>query len=121
MNVWRRAGVRTVRVLGFAAFFGAEFLRSNATVAWEILTPGDRLAPAVLRVPLRSRTPREVACLVALVTLTPGTLALRVDGDPPVLALHGMHARDVEAFRAKVTDLEERMLAALRPVGGDGR
>ncbi len=115
----RRAVVRGYRIAAFAVSFTAAFLRANAVVAWEILTPGHGIAPAIVRLPLRCQTPFEIASMISLVTLTPGTLALALRGDPPVLAVHGMHAADVEAFRAQLHGLEDRMLAAIRPVGDD--
>jgi multicomponent Na+:H+ antiporter subunit E len=117
MSLPRRAAVRTGRVLRFVLWFGWQFLRSNAAVAWEILTPGQQLEPAVVELELRCRTPLEIALMAGLVTLTPGTLALSTREDPPRMAVHGMHAGDVDAFRAQLRELEDRMLAALRPVG----
>lgn len=115
----RRAVLRGYRIAAFAVWFTAEFLRANAVVAWEILTPGHGVAPAIVTLPLRSRTPFEIASMICLVTLTPGTLALNLRGDPPALAVHGMHASDVEAFRTRLRDLEDRMLTAIRPVDDD--
>ncbi len=112
----RRVAVRGYRIAAFVVYFGFRFLRANAVVVGEILRPGHRLAPAIVELPLRCRTPLEIASLASLVTLTPGTLALSVREDPPTLAVHGMHAGDVEAFREGLRDLESRMLAAWRPV-----
>jgi multicomponent Na+:H+ antiporter subunit E len=110
-----RAVRRTGRALSFAGWFGGQFLRANAAVAREILTPGQGLAPVIVQVELRCRTPLEIASLIALITLTPGTMALTLREDPPRLAVHGMHAADVEAFRGQLRELEDRLLAVLRP------
>lgn len=112
-RAWRRAG----RIASFLAWFTAEFLRANAVVIRDILSPGDRIDPAIVEIPLRSRTALELATTTSLVTLTPGTLALSLThGDPVRLCVHGMHAPDTAAFRAELHELEERLLAALRPV-----
>lgn len=115
----------------FVAAYSRDFLRANAQVVREVLTPGSGVAPAVLRVPLRSRTPFEVATLAALVGLTPGSVVLAVDdpaaavpspGDPRVdlgngglsMTVHAMNAHDLEAERAALRRLEDRLLAVLR-------
>ncbi len=115
----RRTVLRGRAIASFALWFTGEFLRANVVVVREIMTPGHGVAPAIVEVPLRCRTPLEIASMASLMTLTPGTLALSLHEDPPRLTLHGMHADDVDAFRRQIHDLEDRLLAALRPVGRD--
>jgi multicomponent Na+:H+ antiporter subunit E len=112
----RRAALRSVRVIGFALYFGREFLVSNLVVLREILALRGRATPAVIEVRLRSRSTLEVVSLANLLTLTPGTLVLELATDPPTLYVHGMFAADPDAFVAQIHALEDRMLAALRPV-----
>ncbi|GIJ25326.1 hypothetical protein Vqi01_04880 [Micromonospora qiuiae] len=112
----RRTVVRTGRVLRFVGYFAVRLLQANLVVAWEILTPGCRLCPAVVRVPLRAVTEGEIAAVTLAVSLTPGTLALAVHRDPVALSVHGMYAADPVAFRRKVAELERWVLAAVRPV-----
>ncbi len=109
---------RIGRLFGFAGYYLWQMVVANAVVARELITPRLRIEPGIVALPLRSRRPREVALLVGLITLTPGTLVLRISdladsSQPPVLHVHGLHARDPEAFRRSLHDLEDRMLAAL--------
>ncbi|ADB75548.1 Na+/H+ antiporter subunit E [Geodermatophilus obscurus] len=110
----RRALLRSRRVAAFAGNYLLRFLRANYEVAKEIVTPGDGLAPAIVEVPLRSRTRFEIASYISLVSLSPGTVALALSEDRSRLAVHGMHAGDPEHFRADLRALEEQMLAAWR-------
>jgi len=103
-----RAGLRTTRIASFVGRYVPAFLKANAVVAWEILTPGDGLEPAVVELRLRSRSRFGIASFTALVTLTPGTLAIAAQADPPRLTVHGMRAGDPEEFRAGLHDLEVR-------------
>lgn len=112
-----RAVVRSWRIAAFLSYFSFEFLKSNALVLWEILTPGTGTAPAVVEVPLHGRTRVEVVSIANLVTLTPGTLSLEVVLDPPIIYVHGMFVHDPVEFVAQVHRMEARLLAALRPVG----
>lgn len=116
-HLLRRLVVRTWRVVRFVGYFGWQFLVSNATVLWEIITPGTAVSPAIIAVPLASRRRVEIVSIANLVTLTPGTLTVELVRDPPVLYVHGMFVRDPGGVRADLARLETMMLAALRPVG----
>ena len=111
----RRALVRSRRAVTFLGAYLARFLRSNVQVAAEIISPGSGLAPAVVVVPLRSRTPGEIATYMSLINLSPGTMTLAISEDRRHLTVHGMHAGDAEVFRAEMRELEDMMLAAWRP------
>lgn len=112
----RRVLVRAWRIAHFVVYFTGLFLLSNLQVLWEVLTPGRGTAPAIIAVPLRCRTRTEIVSFANLVTLTPGTLVLEIVRDPPVLYLHGMFFHDVDAVVADLRRLEDRLLAAMRPV-----
>ncbi|AOT62171.1 MULTISPECIES: Na+/H+ antiporter subunit E [Streptomyces] len=111
----RRAAAVCGRAVPFLLYYGRYFLHANAVVAWEIVSPGSRLAPVITRLPLRSRTPWEIAALAHLVSLAPGTLVLEARTAPPELLVHGMHAEDPRRFLATLRDLEDRLLAVVRP------
>lgn len=107
----------------FLAVYAKEFVVANAQVVAEVLTPGSGVRPALLRVPLRSRTDAEVATFVALVGLTPGTAVLEVlrtggaDGGGAAgveLLVHAMDAPDLDAQRRDLQRLEGLLLAAWR-------
>lgn len=116
-----RTAIRSWRIARFAAYFGYEFLKSNALVLWEIVTPTTHATPALLKVPVRSRSMVEIVSIGNLVNLTPGTLTIELTLDPPTLYVHGMFVRDPEAFTADLLRLEQQMLAAMRPVTGGDR
>jgi multicomponent Na+:H+ antiporter subunit E len=113
----RRVLLRSRRVGSFAGAYLLRFLQANYQVAREIVTPGDGLAPAIVEVRLSSRTRFEIASYMSLISLTPGTVALALSEDRSRLVVHGMHAADPDAFRADLRGLEDKMLAAWRPVG----
>lgn len=118
IGLLRRTGVRSYRILRFFVSFCYDLVESNIVVTWEIITPRSGIAPAIIRLPVRCRTPAELTAFVAAVTLTPGTLVLEVDEDAesPAIYVHGMHALDLEGFRRSLRRLEYVLLAAMRPV-----
>lgn len=111
---------RIERLSRFAVWFAGRLVVANAVVAREILTPGSRLAPGIVDLELRCRTTAEIVALANLIILTPGTLTVDIGRDPPTLYVHGMHAADAGAFREQLRDLEDRLLAVVRPEAAPG-
>lgn len=111
-----RAVTRAGRILGFIGYYLMEFLRSNAMVLIEIFRFRPRARPAVLTVPLRGTRQVEIVSLASLIALTPGSLTIEVQPEPPTLYVHGMFAADPAEFVADLHTMEDRLLAAMRPV-----
>lgn len=109
------------RAVAFLAHYARTFLHDTLVVAWEIITPGSGLAPAIVELRPRGRTPAQRACLAHLITLTPGTLVVEVLDQPPAMLVHGMHAANTDLFRTQLADLDGRLMRVLRPIGEDDR
>ena len=105
---------RLARLLSFAGYFLGKLVRANLEVTRDLLTPGSRLAPGIVRYEMRSRTSAEVSVFTDLVTMTPGTLVLTVTDGPPTAYVHGMYASDPEELRQELRGLEDRLLHAWR-------
>jgi multicomponent Na+:H+ antiporter subunit E len=107
-----------LRRLGRVLVFGGYFLRLLVVANWQVvadvLTPGSRLQPGIVALPLRCRSAGEITLLSDLITLTPGTLTIDVSDELDVMYVHGMYAPDADEFRAELADLETRMLHAVR-------
>lgn len=113
---------RLLAVLGLLAWSVVAVVTASLQVARDVIVPSSRIAPVVLVVPLRCRTPLETATLSGLITLTPGTLTVGITDDPPTLWVHGVYGTDPEALRRELVSLETRVLRALRhpePVPAD--
>lgn len=84
---------------------------SNVAMAREILTGGRRIEAGVVACPLRVDSDGIATFLTNVLTLSPGTLPLEVDHDPPVLYVHVLHMADREKIVATVRRLEELAVA----------
>lgn len=88
----RPAPVRLRRPLVMARLFFRvvlEMLRSNAEVAWAILTRRSRdIRSGFVLIPLELRDPNGLAVLAMIVTFTPGTAWAQLSADNRVLLLH---------------------------------
>jgi multicomponent Na+:H+ antiporter subunit E len=101
-------------VLAFLAVFVWELAIANVRVAREVLTPGLALEPGIVRVPTADLDDVEMLMLANALTMTPGTLALEVDETTRDLYVHGLFARDREAFVTDVHRIERLLLRAVR-------
>lgn len=89
----------------------ADIVRSNAAVAWVILTHGN--SPRVagfLRVPLKLRDHTALAFLSIILTATPGTVWLEFDEEAGELLLHVLDLVDEEQWIDLITKRYERRL-----------
>ena len=108
---------KMVQVLELFVFVLWELILANLRVAYDVLTPGYRMQPGVVAIPLDARTDVEITLLANLITLTPGTLSLDVSSDRRVLYIHIMYLDndDLAEVRRKIkTGFERRVLEVLR-------
>lgn len=110
--------VKPIPMLRFLAIFGASVLRANVIVAWEVLTPRNRIREAIIGVPLRTDHPVVVTVVNHAVNLAPGTMVVDIDDDPTVVYVHVLHLEDPADVHAEVRQLETLTLAAfgLEPI-----
>jgi multicomponent Na+:H+ antiporter subunit E len=103
------------KVASFLVYFLVELVTANLRVAYEVLTPRQRMQPAIVAIPLDLRRDFEITLLANLITLTPGTLSLDVSSDKRVLYVHSMYVKDkdVEAFRREIKNGFERRVKEL--------
>ena len=86
----------TWRLLGYWVWLAREIVKSSLQVSYAVLTPGLQIEPTVAEVDAKSRHPVDIATLGNCITLTPGTLTMRIrDGRLLVHALTREGAEDV--------------------------
>lgn len=105
--------VRLERGLGFVAWYALAVLEASRDVARIALRREVAPSPAVVAVKLASRDERLVTLVAALVTLTPGTLALDYDPETGEVFVHALNAATGDEVRQAVAELEGRLLAWL--------
>lgn len=107
--------VRPIAALAFIGYFLRLLVVASAIVAWEVVTPQNRIHQGIIRVPVRTDSPGLATVLANAISLTPGTVTLEVARDPMVLYVHVLHLRAVEDVRADLRRLEERAMRAFHP------
>jgi multicomponent Na+:H+ antiporter subunit E len=110
-----RPFLKLYRSADLLLFLVWELVLSNLRIAYDVLTPTHHMRPAIVGIPLDAKTDAEITLLANLITLTPGTLSLRVAGDRSVLYIHAMYVPDREQLIAEIKHgFERRVLDLLR-------
>jgi len=91
-------------------YFTIEIFKASFQVAWDIITPKNKMEAGVIAVPLDVRTNLEITVLSSLISLTPGTLCIDISEDRSHLFVHAMyiHHGDVERLKQELKDGFER-------------
>lgn len=105
----RIAPLSTVYFVGFVL---AKLVEANLIVAWEIVTPRNRIQTGVVAVPLRTESNLAMMVVANVITLTPGTVTIDVDGSPPILYVNVLHLHDLDEVRADLLRIEELSVRA---------
>ncbi len=116
---WRAGtvAIRPVRAARFAGHFLVKLVESSVVVAHTVVAPRGRIHTSIVAVPLRSGSDAMLTLVADAVNLTPGTLVLEVERDPPTLYLHALDGRDAARLRRSVHRLEALAIDAF----GDSR
>ncbi len=113
--------VRPVPLLKFVRTSLVAIIRANLYVAWEVVTPNDRVNEGVVAVELESNHPVVITLVSHAIILAPGTMVIDIDlGDDDAatkLYVHVLHLRSVEQIRQEVLQLEALALAAVFDAG----
>lgn len=111
----RQGRIRPWPALRFAVYFMWKLVEASAIVAWEVVTPHNRINEGIVAVPIQGVSDALVTVVANAISLTPGTLTLEVDEDPAVLYVHVLHLHDIEAVRRDIQRLERMAIAAFGP------
>ncbi len=116
----RRVGATRYVVRPFAAarliiVFAVQLLGSSVLIAREIVSRRSRIRTGIVACPLRSGSHRLTTALVNIVALTPGTMPVELQLDPPVLYVHVLLLDDVHRVRDDIARLEALIAAAYGP------
>jgi len=114
-SIDRPRGLRLAGIPRFTLSYLGLLARSNARIAWEILTPSNEgIREAVVAVPLSVRSLSAALLVANAISYTPGTLSIELTVDPMVLYVHVLH---FESTDATITDVRgiEGMVARVLP------
>ncbi|WP_269539455.1 Na+/H+ antiporter subunit E [Cerasicoccus fimbriatus] len=95
----------------FVLVYLREVIKSNLSVAMDVLTPSHRMKPAKVELFVGDLSERQLLAYTNLITMTPGTLSLDVSPDRQKLLIHAMYVDSPEAVvREMESTLKERIV-----------
>lgn len=107
---------RALALLRFTLHFARLFVAANFSVAKTVLFRSrDRLHPNFLTYDVAGLTPGEILLLTYCITLTPGTISIRIDDEFNTLIIHALDAQNTDDIRHSIDhDLKQPILAFTR-------
>ncbi|MNE50148.1 Na(+)/H(+) antiporter subunit E [compost metagenome] len=97
-------------ILKLAALLLRELVVSSYVVVKAVLRPNLNIRPAILMYTTELKADWEVAVLITLLCLTPGSVVLEVSKDNRTLYIHAMDIKDAEQFRDNIRNTFERAI-----------
>lgn len=94
------------RIIGLGLFYLKALVISSLQVAHDIITPKSYMNPGVIALSMECKTDLEIALLGNFITLTPGTLSIKVSEDRSTLYVHALFLEDGDVDKTE-KDLKE--------------
>ncbi|WP_037082948.1 Na+/H+ antiporter subunit E [Pseudoxanthomonas sp. J35] len=92
-----------------------DIVRSNITVALQVLGPEREIHPGFIWVPLDIRNIHGIAVLTSIITLTPGTVSSALSDDRRYLLVHVLNLADADEVVAQIKTRYEKPLMEIFP------
>jgi multicomponent Na+:H+ antiporter subunit E len=87
-----------------------ELVVSSYVVVKAVLRPEPNIRPAILKYTTELKSDWEVATLITILCLTPGSVVLEVSDDNRTLYIHSMDVDDPAQFRANIRETFEHAI-----------
>ena len=92
-----------------------DIVRSNITVALQVLGPEAKIRPGFIWVPLDIANIHGIAALTSIITLTPGTVSSALSDDRRYLLVHVLNLDDAERVVRQIKTRYEAPLMEIFP------
>jgi multicomponent Na+:H+ antiporter subunit E len=107
-----RARISPFHLLKFIVYVLFKLVQSNLVLAWEIVTPRNKINSGILAIQLRTESALSMAVVANVITLTPGTMTLESKGSPATLYVNVLHLHDLEQVRKELLYIEDLSVRA---------
>lgn len=93
----------------FASFFYA-LVESNLILAYDILTPGLGGNSDIILFDLKTDKNLHLFFLTCMITMTPGTLCLKIDDNRKKLHIHSLYCDNPDEIKASIAKWEKLIM-----------
>lgn len=110
--------VNPIRTVTYGVWLALEVVRGAVRIGVDVVTPGLRVSPAIVALPLHCETDLEISVMASSITITPGTITVgiapRTGDSPPTLYVHALYGDDRDSVVADLREMEHRLLSMTR-------
>jgi len=107
--------VRPVAVARLTVYFLRKLVESNIALTRTTLSRDDQIRTGIVAVPMTCESDGVLTVVANLTALTPGTMAIEVERQPPLIFIHVLRLDDIESTRDEVRRLERLVVEAFGP------
>lgn len=107
-----RARISPLHLLKFVFVVLLKLVQSNLVLAWEILTPRNKINSGIIAIQLRTESALSMVVVANVITLTPGTMTLESKGSPATLYVNVLHLHDLDKVRQELLHIEDLSVKA---------
>lgn len=101
-------------IIDFILFYLKKLIQANLFVAYDILTPKDRVKPAFIEVPVKVKTNVGLLLFSNLMSMTPGTISIDINRNRSIMLVHVLYyssdeliQKDFEVIQNKIIKITE--------------
>ncbi|ANS78912.1 Na(+) H(+) antiporter subunit E [Serinicoccus hydrothermalis] len=114
-----------LRAAVYGGWLAGEVIRGALRIGADVVTPGLRMSPAIVELPLHCETDLEISTMASSITITPGTITVgiapRTGHAPPTLYVHAIYGHDRDEVIAELRVMERHLLVMTRGRSGSDR
>jgi len=113
--LYRTYFIKVWCALVLLGFFVKELVLANLKIAHDVLSKNTYMEPAIVAMPLEIKNEIGIMLLANIITLTPGTLSLRLSDDRKTLYVHTLYLEEgsKEIFKQSLKEGFEKKILAI--------
>jgi multicomponent Na+:H+ antiporter subunit E len=102
-----------MRILKFFKLIGyylIDLVKSNLIVAYDIITPGEMGTPQIIKLEVQSSKDIHLFVLTCLITMSPGSLCLKISEDKKYIWLHYLYPNSIDGLIDTIKNKYEKTI-----------
>jgi multisubunit Na+/H+ antiporter MnhE subunit len=94
--------LRPFKLIKLMLIFLKDLWKSNFIIAWDIITPGTFEKQDFITIKLETQRDIHLFLLTSMITMTPGTLSVKINEEKTELIVHSLYNHDEKAVIAAI-------------------
>ena len=91
-------------------YYLVDLVRSNIQVTMDIITPGEKGHPSVVKLETICNKDIQVFALACFIAMTPGSLCIKVSNSRRFIWVHHLYPQNIEGLLRTIRSYEKRIV-----------